>query len=185
MKKWFKYLGTGILITVIGGLILSAILSIIRSINFRSSLIELATFKIPLYLLVITVILLCCTLFMLYGKKHTNNDEKKEEENRENENLKINSSFAWSNFKRRPYKDMCVKWDYNTDGTIDFNSIEPICNECSCVLSNDGDMFGGLYCPKCEKTFTESNPLFWANERRDVYNIINCEIEDGSYKQYI
>lgn len=175
MKKFFKNPWTiGVGTTVIGGVVLSIVLDLIKKISIlstlkdviifiRNCLVAFLTFEIKVWWLMVAVAVIVAILWII--AKYSNAQENLNQSNFLNytQDSLLGHTWEWT-------------WKKNWEGKYEIEELYPICNKCKTPLLQTGNFYGQMKCPRCHDII-HINPseedevlvLIYDNARKNNY----------------
>ncbi|MBK5260954.1 MAG: hypothetical protein JJE17_00085 [Peptostreptococcaceae bacterium] len=158
LNPWTIGIGTSLIVTVITAW--SKNINVLQAIkwllsNIFAFVVFLFTFKIPVYVILLSIFALVLILHFIRDK---------------------NPKIEWLTYKQTNYKKWFFIWDYILDYNKKYsiNNLRPICS-CGCSLVKKTDLngmrcFDGiLYCPICKNTYPVLD--------QEVLDEVKCKIE--------
>ena len=148
MKKFFKSPWTlGIGTTVIGGVILSIILDLIKDVSILSTMksffifiwnciVAFLTFEIKVWWLLIAIAIIVAVLWVISKCYDAKEDNDKSSFLNYTQDYLLGYSWEWT-------------WEKNWEGKYGVENLHPVCTKCKTTLLPTGNFYNQSKCPRC------------------------------------
>lgn len=176
MKKFFKSPWTlGIGTTVIGGVILSIILDLIKDVSILSTMksffvfiwnaiVSFLTFEIKVWWLLIAIAVIVAVLWVVAKCYDTKEDNNKSSFLSYTQDYLLGYSWEWT-------------WEKNWEGKYGVENLHPVCTKCKTPLLPTSNFYNQSKCPRCNTILnynssieTEVLVLIYYNAKKGNFN---------------